>query len=194
MGRSSKEEAARTRIRIVEKASELFRMHGVDEVSVSDVMSALGLTTGGFYKHFASKDQLISEAFDLAFAQSISTWRRTADDKNKVPAADRAKLVAHYLRPNPAVRCPMIAFAPHAASGEAGKQSCDCYQRGAEALFESFVGPPNSKNASQPPAANNREAMLLFAAMIGARVLREAASDAQWIDELCNAVLEAASE
>jgi hypothetical protein len=47
-----------------------FRNYGVDNVSVADVMGAVGMTIGGFYKHFESKDDLIQEAFSLAFRQA----------------------------------------------------------------------------------------------------------------------------
>jgi TetR/AcrR family transcriptional repressor of nem operon len=52
---------------IVEEASRLFRERGIDSTSVSDVMAAAGLTHGGFYRHFESKDALAAEAIALAF-------------------------------------------------------------------------------------------------------------------------------
>lgn len=193
MGRSSKEEAARTRARIVETASELFRTFGVDQVSVADIMGALGMTTGGFYKHFASKEALVAEAVDLAFERSSSAWGDVAKRGSGKPSAQRAKLVRHYLRPNPDRRCPMIAFAAHAASAEPGEASRDIYQERTEALLGSFIDPVGSENAGRGSPAAERNAKLLFAAMIGARVLKEAAGDAEWANELRNAVLDAAA-
>jgi AcrR family transcriptional regulator len=60
--RRSKADTARTRERIVETASEQFRRHGISDAGLSRLMAAAGLTHGGFYRHFASKDQLVSEA------------------------------------------------------------------------------------------------------------------------------------
>ena len=60
--RKSREEAAQTRRRIVEAASCEFRKCGIVATGLNDVMKAAGLTHGGFYKHFASKDQLVAEA------------------------------------------------------------------------------------------------------------------------------------
>ena len=60
--RKSREEAAQTRRRIVEAASCEFRKNGIVATGLNDLMRAAGLTHGGFYKHFESKDQLVAEA------------------------------------------------------------------------------------------------------------------------------------
>ncbi len=60
--RKSREEAAQTRKRIVEAASCEFRKNGIVATGLNDLMKAAGLTHGGFYKHFESKDQLVAEA------------------------------------------------------------------------------------------------------------------------------------
>ena len=60
--RALPEEAAQTRKGIVTAASEEFRKNGIVATGLNDLMSAAGLTHGGFYKHFASKDQLVAEA------------------------------------------------------------------------------------------------------------------------------------
>src|SRR5580704_17595127 len=64
--RKSKAETARTRERIVETASKQFRRHGISDAGLSRLMAAAGLTHGGFYRHFASKDQLVAEACHTA--------------------------------------------------------------------------------------------------------------------------------
>jgi AcrR family transcriptional regulator len=69
--RSSRSQASANRVRIVEVASGLFRAHGIEAVSISDVMKAAGMTQGGFYKHFASKDALAAEACELAFTKAV---------------------------------------------------------------------------------------------------------------------------
>jgi TetR/AcrR family transcriptional repressor of nem operon len=72
MGRVSQAQAAQNRERIVDTAARLFRERGMAGVSVADVMAEAGLTHGGFYKHFASKDALVAEAVTLAFAQQAA--------------------------------------------------------------------------------------------------------------------------
>jgi len=65
--RKSRSKTAETRCRIVESAATAIRQRGIEGTSVNDLMAAAGLTHGGFYRHFDSKDQLIAEACDLAF-------------------------------------------------------------------------------------------------------------------------------
>ncbi|MBA0217418.1 TetR/AcrR family transcriptional regulator [Pectobacterium brasiliense] len=67
----SKEQVRENRMRIVETASVLFRERGYDGVGIAELMSAAGLTHGGFYKHFSSKADLMSEAMSYGFSHSI---------------------------------------------------------------------------------------------------------------------------
>src|SRR5258705_10523671 len=60
--RKSKAETAKTRERILEAASAQFLSHGITEAGLARLMRAAGLTHGGFYRHFASKGPLVSEA------------------------------------------------------------------------------------------------------------------------------------
>ncbi|MBX9882703.1 MAG: TetR/AcrR family transcriptional regulator [Sphingomonas sp.] len=69
--RMSAEEKQRSRARIVTSAARLFREHGLDGASVADVMNDAGMTHGGFYKHFDSKDALIEAALESAFNQFV---------------------------------------------------------------------------------------------------------------------------
>src|SRR5262249_35733756 len=66
--RKSREAAAQTRRRIVEAAAREFRKNGIVATGLNDLMKAAGLTHGGFYRHFASKDQLVAEACSAAVA------------------------------------------------------------------------------------------------------------------------------
>src|SRR6476469_8997074 len=66
--RKSRIEAAKTRERIVTAAAAEFRQHGIAATGLADLMKAAGLTHGGFYRHFASKDQLVAEACSAALA------------------------------------------------------------------------------------------------------------------------------
>lgn len=70
----SKEQVRENRMRIVETASELFRQRGYDGVGVAELMSAAGFTHGGFYKHFGSKADLMSEAINCGFTRSAESF------------------------------------------------------------------------------------------------------------------------
>jgi len=67
MPRVSRAQAAQNRERTVQAAAELFRERGVDHVSVQDIMAAVGLTHGGFYRQFESKEALLPEAARYAY-------------------------------------------------------------------------------------------------------------------------------
>jgi TetR/AcrR family transcriptional repressor of nem operon len=114
MPRVSKEQSDANRAAITAASARLFREFGIDGVSVADLMAAAGLTHGGFYGHFASKDVLAAEACGAAFAQSVERWRkRLADEKS--PEAGRAALVEGYLsaksRGSPGTSCPAATMA-----------------------------------------------------------------------------------
>ncbi len=87
--RKSKEEAAETRSRIVRKASKEFNQHGIAGTGLSDVMKSAGLTHGGFYKHFQSKDELVTEALERALEKSFQAIEHSAI----------AELINEYLSP-----------------------------------------------------------------------------------------------
>ena len=74
--RVSREKAAENRVRIVETASRLFREGGFEGVSVDAIMNAAGLTHGGFYGHFGSKDELAAEAVARALERSVEKQSR----------------------------------------------------------------------------------------------------------------------
>lgn len=76
----SKEKVRENRQRIVETASVLFRERGYDGVGVAELMSAAGLTHGGFYKHFGSKADLMAEAMSCGFSRSAQSSQGVSRD------------------------------------------------------------------------------------------------------------------
>jgi TetR/AcrR family transcriptional repressor of nem operon len=83
--RRSRNDAAETRERILSTASKMFLEKGLESVGMRDIMTAVGLTPGGFYRHFASKEQLIAEANDAAFHRLMEMFEtqtagKSADD------------------------------------------------------------------------------------------------------------------
>ena len=192
MGRSTHEKAQENRAKILDNANRLFRQNGVENVSVSDVMGTCGMTVGGFYKHFESKDALVNEACGQAFTQALSNWDAVYQ-KADANALDRHEtLVRRYLSNRaPERRCPVLAYAPVQADAQT-TASTQTYQSGLHELFEKFLQGSQPAQA-EPKAPPSQESMLLFAAMIGARVLNQAADDADWVRDIENAVITAAS-
>lgn len=179
MGRSSAEQAQHNRARIVAAASRLFRAHGIDAVSIADIMTSLGLTVGGFYKHFPSKEALIAEATALAFDEALTLWRHLLNQPSQSPTAQRRHLVERYLRPDPGRHCPITTLTSPDTPPAARSQ----YDHGTQALLAQFTN-------GTPP---DRQTLLLFAAMIGARMLGEVAGPAPWVAAVKEAVLAEAS-
>src|ERR1700754_3602585 len=111
MGRVSQAQARENRKRIVGTAARLFRERGLAAVSVADVMAEVGLTHGGFYKHFASKEALVAEAVGEAYAEQSDYLDKIGEAGDPVA---RLALLDDYLttdhRDNPGDGCPSAGF------------------------------------------------------------------------------------
>ena len=92
--RVSREKFAENREKILAVAGELFREKGFDGIGVADIMKAAGLTHGGFYGHFDSKDELACEASKALVARSLERWKQVAASSPEQPLE---ALLAHYL-------------------------------------------------------------------------------------------------
>lgn len=77
--RVSREVAAKNRENVVEVAARLFREHGYDGIGLAGLMKAAGLTHGGFYKQFDSKEALAVESTAQALAGNLESWRKVMD-------------------------------------------------------------------------------------------------------------------
>lgn len=112
MPRMSEAEKQRSHQRILEAAARLFRANGIGDTSVSDVMTAAGMTHGGFYRHFASKEDLVSAAFRHAVDGVVSAIEReeTLDGR----ARERQGYIDTYLSSehveNNGKGCPLAAL------------------------------------------------------------------------------------
>jgi len=186
VARSSKEQVASNRQRIVSVASELFRSRGYDAVGIADVMQAAGMTQGGFYKHFATKEALACEAWNAGFVNVDATWappqgKATGDDGPSIEA-----IVQYYLSvQRPEDRCPMQGHGEDAARSHDGGPLRTVYSDGAGTLYRTFVTKAGERMSED-------QARLLFAAMVGANMLGRASGEADWAQEIKNAVGNAA--
>ena len=174
MGRSSRKQAAGNRARIVEVASGLFRAHGVGAVGIADVMKAAGMTQGGFYRHFASKNSLAAEACTLAFQQAAESWQRVAQDAARSGRDATEALTAFYLAPkSPDLTCPMIAFGPDAVRRPSDDPLHQAHVTGVHVLFSMFA----ELAAAYASEATDDRLRVLFAGMVGSNLLARAAGD-----------------
>lgn len=114
--RRSREDASETRRAIVEAASRLIREKGIASASIADVMSSLGLTVGGFYRHFKDKEALVSEAIDAASLRTVSAMKQMSEG-TKGPARLRRVVDGYLSREHllhPGRGCPIAALASEA--------------------------------------------------------------------------------
>lgn len=106
----SRATAAQHHAELVRAAARLFRERDLGSVSVPEVMSEIGLTRGGFYKHFESKDALVAAAVDAAFAEHVVRIRGMAAEHDGDPVLTRQGFVDFCLssahRDNPGDGCP----------------------------------------------------------------------------------------
>jgi len=110
--RHSKAEKAKTHERIVAIASKRFREKGLAGIGIADLMKEAGLTVGGFYKHFDSRDALVAEAVGGA----LELWKRQVDAAvSGGPPVTYESLVDEYLseahRNHPGTGCPVSTLA-----------------------------------------------------------------------------------
>ena len=96
MPRASKEQSAVHRKTITDASARLMRERGIQSVSVAELMGAAGLTHGGFYGHFESKDALAAEACGLAFSESVDKWQKRIAGHSDDAGAFKA-IVEAYL-------------------------------------------------------------------------------------------------
>ncbi len=178
--RKSRDEAAQTRKRIVEAASCEFRKNGIVATGLNDLMKAAGLTHGGFYKHFESKDQLVAEAC----AEAVESIIGVMADQPTVNAAVAAYLSARH-RDNPASGCPLAAI------GSELSRSDTRTREAATDGFEKLVGILAGK--SDTPAARRR-AIVAVSTMIGALTMARVVVDPELSTEILKEVEKSLTE
>ncbi|MFE1927635.1 TetR/AcrR family transcriptional regulator [Streptomyces asoensis] len=179
MGRVSQEQARENRERVVRTASRLFREQGT-HISVADLMKAAGLTHGGFYKQFASKEALIDEATTHAFGELAARHAAAAEQGSAGPGAGgRAEvqraLIDAYLtaehRDNAADGCPAAGLAQDMAREPGASEAHRAYAEGVGAFAE-FL------------ATEDEDGIVRLCTMLGALVLARATKDSPLSDEI----------
>ena len=181
--RVSREKAAASRERIIDAASALFRAKGFDGIGVADIMKAADLTHGGFYGHFASKDDLVAQASQRSMARAAANWERVVA---AAPDKPYAALLDHYLSPrhrdDPGHGC---AFA--ALSNDAGRCGTDVRKAFAEGLAPLLAIITNALPGFSK-TSRRRKAVAAMAALVGALTLARAVEDEALSNEILDAV------
>jgi TetR/AcrR family transcriptional repressor of nem operon len=177
--RVSREKFAESRKRILEAAATLFREKGFDGVGLADIMKAAGLTHGGFYGHFGSKEELEAQALSLAMARSLTNWSQLVDSAAGRPLSALAdQYLSPYHRENRGEGCPLAALGADTARESEGVRGA--FTAGLEPVLAllSNVVPGRSK------ADRRRKAIATLAEMAGAMILARAVNDPALSDEI----------
>lgn len=176
----SREQAANNRERVLEAATKLFRERGFDGIGVADVMKSAGLTHGGFYGQFASKEDLAAEVCSRSMTQSLERWAHKLEGEQGINA-----LFDHYLstqhRDNVGKGCTVPALAAEIPRRD--KSVRRAFGNGLAAMVD-LLG---AALPGRIEATRRRKALASLASMVGAVVLARAVDDRALSDEILDA-------
>jgi TetR/AcrR family transcriptional repressor of nem operon len=182
----TREQMALNRQHLLEIASRRFRERGFDGVSVAEVMQEAGLTHGGFYGHFASKEALAAEAATQALMQTVKRWNATLENRG-VEGLER--IVDAYLSQrhvdSPGTGCAIAALGPELA--RQGEPVRSAFAVELENMVDALAGFMPGADAAE----RRSRALPLMAQMVGAVVLARAFGRGVLATEILDAVRKA---
>jgi TetR/AcrR family transcriptional repressor of nem operon len=186
--RITQERMKENRDRVLDAAQALFREKGFDKVAVAELMQAAGMTHGGFYNHFGSKDEVEAAACARVFEGAVERIGAIAEivdleERRRAFDAYRSRYVSVAARDAPGPACPMIAFAGDMSRRPAEVQAV--FARGLGEYLEAYA-----RAYAEPDA--RAAAIRDYAALAGALIL--ARGVARQDPELSNEILCAARE
>lgn len=180
----SREQAAENREKILVAAATLFREKGFDGIAVSDLMKTAGLTHGGFYGHFSSKEELMAQACGYAVDQILSDGearRRLRKKSAYISFVEDYLSLAH--RDNLGSGCLMAALGADASRQSPRVRSAFTQQ--AKRLLDACV---NLLPGTSPQQRARERAIVTLAALVGAQVIARAVDDPDFSAEVLHAV------
>ncbi len=185
MARYPKEQKAQTREQIVKAASQAFRAQGIAAVSIPALMGQLGLTHGGFYAHFPTKDALTAEACARPLLNRSAALATAPTDVETLQQVITA-YISPRQRDNPAESCPLPSLAGEVA--RATPEIRHTFTAGLQGYLERIA-------ALLPAAVDDRapdRELALVASMVGAVLLARAVDDPDLSDRILAACRQSA--
>ncbi len=185
--RYSKEHKQETHARIVRKASVRLREKGAHGIGVADLMKEAGLTHGGFYAHFDSREALVIEAFNYAMDRAMERWRKVAE---QIPPEKRLEtIVDFYLtalhRDDPGHGCSVPALGAEIARENAKTR------RAFATRLEEMIDMMADQILDVPRKSARRQAMATIATMMGTMVMSRITGTGEISEEILAAGREA---
>jgi TetR/AcrR family transcriptional regulator, transcriptional repressor for nem operon len=195
MARVSKEQAILNRQHIVQVAARLYREHGLSGIGVADLMAQAGVTHGGFYGHFASKDALAGEAAASAFIKSAEKWEAIIAGHGASQRAALDEITSKYLSSS---HCDLAGHGCTipALAGDAARLPADAPLR---LSFAAGLGRLTDILLSLMPQTYTKKrrrerALSSLALLVGAITIARATADQAYADEMLKAAKVTLSE
>lgn len=184
--RVTREKALENREQTIDTAARLLRKHGFDGIGVADIMKAAGLTHGGFYRNFASKDELAVKASEHAIADTIALLK---DGLAQQPQDPFRTLIERYVssahRDDTGSGCILPALAADAARRDDPALRA-IFTKAIQFYLEQIAG----LSSVPPRAAGGRHPAAILSEMVGAVILSRVIADDCLADSLIAAVVE----
>ena len=181
----SKEKMAEHREKIIASAAKRFRERGFEGIGVAELMKEAGLTHGGFYGHFASKEELVELALERAMRDSTAKWEKVMAEAQGDPLQALAEFYLSLRHcKNPGTGCLFPSLGGEIARQPTGVRSAvtDGLQRFLSLLGRAIRG--------KTEKARRRKAIAAYASMIGGMVLARSTKDPALSAEILEAVAE----
>jgi TetR/AcrR family transcriptional repressor of nem operon len=183
----SKLQAAENRERVLDVAGKLFRERGFDGIGLADLMKQAGLTHGGFYGQFGSKENLMIEAISRAFEENIDRWSLVAKQAERKESGSALKAITTaYLskihRDQPNIGCVMASLGVDVA-----RQSPTVRDH-LTSGFRAFVGSMTRLFPNKTAEIQQEKALALTASLVGGLILARAVDDEALSEEILKAV------
>jgi TetR/AcrR family transcriptional repressor of nem operon len=178
--RKSRDVTAASKTRIIAAASKMLRARGLAATSVADVMQAAGMTHGGFYKHFQSKDELAAIAVRSAFEAIAAKFDQTHDEAGLEAATE--SYLTQYLSlahiENPELGCPMATLG--ADAGRHPSRLAQEFHAGAEQLIARLT----RADGDRSPTVARTEAIRKLLQLVGTVIVARAVGSGPLRDEV----------
>lgn len=182
--RVTRAEAEKNRVRIIEAAARLFRERGFDGIGVAELMKVAGLTHGGFYGHFTSKEDLMAQACAHALQGSLNTLHQAVEQggENALAAVATAYLSPSH-RDHPGEGCALAALGAEAARHDSPVRSAFTHS------VRSVIDALTQILPGKSDVEKRQTAFSIYASMVGAIVLSRAVDDAALSEEVLKSAL-----
>ncbi|HEY5895452.1 MAG TPA: TetR family transcriptional regulator [Chthoniobacterales bacterium] len=175
----SRQQAGENRVRVLNLASRRFRERGFQGVSVADLMQEAGLTHGGFYKQFESKEDLIAQACALAISDNLEAYKQlAARNRRRAVKAIATELLSAIHRDDPAEGCVIAALGAEVSRADPATRHQ--VTNGINDILDLLAGlmPGRSEKEAR------QKAVAAYTTIIGAILLARAVDDPKMSDEI----------